>query len=480
MAAHKSVSKKKKRRRKYRVRWGRLAILILIVLAIPTSLYLGLRYLFNPLSLKSDHYIAQYKETFNPLDNVKSVLFDSKENVTFNGTVDPETLGSTQVSYEYKGKKYPFTVEVKDIEGPELTLKDVKTDTTTTVTQNDFIESISDASQYSLRMDGNTDPGQSGTYKISISARDEFGNTTTKTAKLERKADTTAPTIENFEKEVTLLAGDYYKPGNYTVQDDLDQNPGLYVDSSALNTMVPGVYTVNYTTSDRSGNQKTYAQEVTIEENPDLGKKICYLTFDDGPSGVTQQVLDILTQYGVTGTFFVTAEKPEHFDMMKKVVDQGSTIALHTYSHDYSKLYASDEAYFEDLQQISDLVEQQTGEVSKVIRFPGGSSNMISADYNEGIMSRLVDEVEEKGYAYFDWNVDSTDASGNGVSVDQIVANATSGIGVDNAVILMHDTDAKETTVQALPRIIQAYKDAGYTFRPLTTRSTPVHHSVNN
>lgn len=105
---------------------------------------------------------------------------------------------------------------------------------------------------------------------------------------------------------------------------------------------------------------------------------------------------------------------------------------------------------------------------------------MISADYNEGIMSRLVDEVEEKGYAYFDWNVDSTDASGNGVSVDQIVANATSGIGVDNAVILMHDTDAKETTVQALPRIIQAYKDAGYTFRPLTTRSTPVHHSVNN
>ena len=95
-------------------------------------------------------------------------------------------------------------------------------------------------------------------------------------------------------------------------------------------------------------------------------------------------------------------------------------------------------------------------------------------------MSTLVQEVQNKGYAYFDWNIDSTDASANGVPVEQIVENYTAGIGMDDVVILMHDTDAKPTTAQALPQIIAAYRDAGYVFKPLTRRSAPVHHGVVN
>lgn len=480
MAASKPVSKKKKKKRKYRIHWGRILALLLVTISVPAALYMGFRYFFDPLALKTDHYIAEYKQTFDPYDNIKSVTFDSKENIVFKGDVDTQTLGTTQGSYEYRGKTYPFTIEVKDTTGPDLVLRDVTTDTAALVEDQDFIESSSDASQFTVRIDGNTTPGQSGTYPITVTAKDQYDNVTTKTAKLIRKADTTAPTIDNFKEKVSILAGDYFQPDSYPVQDDLDPAPGLYVDTSQLDPATPGVYTVNYTTSDRSGNQKTYKQEVTIEENPDLGKKICYLTFDDGPSGVTQEILDTLSANGAVGTFFVTAANPEHYDMMKKIVDQGSAIALHTYSHDYPSVYANEDAYFEDLQKISDLVEQQTGVVSDVIRFPGGSSNMVSAEYNQGIMSRLVNDVEKRGYAYFDWNVDSTDASANGVDPATLVANATSGIGMDDVVILMHDTDAKQTTAQALPQIIQAYKDAGYVFRPLTTRSRPVHHTVNN
>ncbi len=479
MASNSQPVKKKRKKRRHRLRWGRVAILVLAVLAIPALIWSCYK-MFNPIALRSDHYIAQYKEAFDPYGNLKSVFLDSKNNVEFKGDVDTSTLGTTQGMYEYKGKEYPFTIEVKDTLGPDMTLKDVTTDTTTTVTSDSFIESISDASEYSVRLDGTIDPGQSGDYKVTITAKDAFDNTTTKTAKLHRIADKEAPEIENFQDTVTLMQGDYFTPNTYTAVDKLDENPTVHVDDSQLDLSTPGTYTVNYTASDRSGNQKTYKQTVTVEENPDYGKKIVYLTFDDGPSGVTNEILDELAANDVKATFFVTGANPEYYGLMKNIADAGHTVALHTYTHDYPTVYSSEEAYFDDLQKISDLVEQETGIKSNVIRFPGGSSNMVSADYSQGIMTQLVKDVQDRGYAYFDWNVDSTDASGNGVPVQTLIENATSGIGMDDVVILMHDTDAKETTAQALPSIIKAYKDAGYVFRPLTDKSTPVHHNVNN
>lgn len=477
--ANRKVSPNKKRRRKRRIRYDRIAILALGVIGIFALIWAGYRF-FNPLLLKSDHYIAEYGETFDPYGNIKSVFLDSKTNVDFQGDVDSSVLGEVGASYQYKNRTYPFTVEVKDTKGPDLILKNVTTDTTQPVTQDDFIESISDASEYSIRMDGDIQPGQSGKTQITITAKDSHGNTTTKTATLERKADKKAPEIENFEEKISLVQGDHFEAKSYTAVDDMDLEPKVVIDDSQLNTSAPGKYVVNYTAIDRSGNQKTYKQTIEVAENPDFGKKICYLTFDDGPSGVTEDILKILKENDAKATFFVTGANPEHYGKMKQIVDDGHTIALHTYTHDYPTIYSSEDAYFKDLEDISNLVEQQTGVKADVIRFPGGSSNDISAQYCPGIMTSLVKDVQDRGYAYFDWNVDSTDASYNGVPAADIVANATAGIGMDDVVILMHDTDAKPTTEEALPQIIQAYRDAGYVFNPLTTRSNPVHHTVNN
>ena len=329
-------------------------------------------------------------------------------------------------------------------------------------------------------MDGDDSSGKPGTYTITITAKDEYDNTTVKKAKLKRKQDTTPPKLEGFEDEVTLSQGGYYSQSSYAMTDDLDANPTLSVDQSQLDTTIPGTYKVNYITRDRTGNSKIYEQKVTVIENPDYGKQICYLTFDDGPSGVTEEILQTLKDNDVQATFFVTGANPEHYGLMKRIVEDGHTIALHTYSHDYANVYSSEENYFADLKKISDLVEQQTGVKADVIRFPGGSSNMVSADYQPGIMTKLVDAVHQKGYEFFDWNVDSTDASGNGVAPAILIENASSGIGLDEAVILCHDTDAKATTAQALSQIIQNYRDAGYVFRGLTKESVPVHHNVNN
>ena len=160
--------------------------------------------------------------------------------------------------------------------------------------------------------------------------------------------------------------------------------------------------------------------------------------------------------------------------------ERGHCIALHTYSHLYS-IYRSEKAYFADLEKISDLVYDATGERSMLVRFPGGSSNTISRKYCKGIMSTLTKELPKRGYAYFDWNVDSSDASAVHVPAEKIVRNSTAAIGrMNKVIVLMHDAEAKTSTVQALPDIIAAYRDAGYRFDVLSTDSFTWHHSVQN
>lgn len=206
--------------------------------------------------------------------------------------------------------------------------------------------------------------------------------------------------------------------------------------------------------------------------------KILYMTFDDGPSKYTDDILDILDQYGAKATFFVMYQ-PDYSHMYKEIVDRGHAIALHTYSHDYASIYSSDAAYFRDLQKISDYVYNQTGVRTNLIRFPGGGSNTISRSYNYGIMSRLTREVENRGYVYFDWNASNEDANGRAMSWQQI-RDAAIGYRQQEIVMLMHDTNAKYTTVQALPSIIEHYQARGYHCLALTEDSETAHHGVNN
>lgn len=211
----------------------------------------------------------------------------------------------------------------------------------------------------------------------------------------------------------------------------------------------------------------------------DLSQKTIYLTFDDGPSPRTPEILKILDQYGVKATFFViNGGKYNHY--MKDIVNAGHAIALHSYTHSYSTIYASESAYFSDLQKISDVVYEQTGVRTKLIRFPGGSSNTVSRKYSSGIMSRLTKQVESKGYVYFDWNLSSGDADGNRVPAQTLINNCRKVPRSNSVIVLMHDASAKKTTVEALPAIIEYYKKAGCKFAKLTESSPTAHQRVLN
>lgn len=208
------------------------------------------------------------------------------------------------------------------------------------------------------------------------------------------------------------------------------------------------------------------------------GNRVVYLTFDDGPSPRTSEILDILKKYNVKATFFVTNQNSQYDYLIKRAYDEGHTIGLHTSSHNYHEIYASEDAYFADLQAIQDKVYNITGYRSTIIRFPGGSSNTVSR-FNPGIMTRLTQLVEERGFYYHDWNVDSEDAAG--ANEERQMNNVMTYSPKHEVVnLLMHDSGNKYATVNSLEAKIKYYLDNGYSIEPITPSSPCVHHGVNN
>lgn len=205
--------------------------------------------------------------------------------------------------------------------------------------------------------------------------------------------------------------------------------------------------------------------------------RVVYLTFDDGPSANTGRVLNILNQYGIKATFFVTCNGQNYNYYIKQAYDAGNAIGLHTCTHNYN-IYRSADTYFADLNRVGDMVQGLIGIRPNIIRFPGGSSNTVSRRYARGIMGQLTAQVRAQGYQYFDWNCSSSDASGNNIPVATIISS--SKCQPKQIVLLMHDTAAKNTTVQALPEIIEYYRARGYSFGVLTDSSYAAHHRVNN
>ena len=225
--------------------------------------------------------------------------------------------------------------------------------------------------------------------------------------------------------------------------------------------------------------QKTRADELEFALKNANKLKTAYLTFDDGPSPNTLNILKILKEQNVPATFFVVGTR--YTEYIKNIVNDGHAIGLHTYTHDYSKVYASVDSFFSDLNKIAEAVKTQTGLTPRIIRFAGGSSNMESRKYSKGIMTTLTKEVEKRGMRYFDWNCDSGDASGTNVPAAKLVQNVVNGAKGKNFVcVLMHDTNAKQTTAQALPEIIKYLKGQGYQFASLNVTSPIFHHGVNN
>lgn len=436
-------------------------------------------YQFHPVFLKSGVVKQELKEPFDLQGNIRFVFGGKPSEVKISTDLDTSKTGDYSVEYSFRGQKARAVVQVRDTKAPELIVKDYKTDLAEELKPEFFVEKVTDASEVSLAFEKRETFSEPGTYDVNIVAEDTEGNSTVETAQVTLEKDETAPQIQGVEEASVLQGNTLDFMSGVTVTDDIDPSPSFEVDYGQVDFNVPGTYTVVYTAKDRSGNENRLERKIVVRKNDELNQKIVFLTFDDGPSENTGKVLDILKKYNVKATFFVTGHNQQYDYLMKRAYDEGHAVGLHTYSHNYAEVYASEEAYFNDLQKISDLVEKVTGAKSNIIRFPGGSSNTVSAEYSKGLMTTLTKKVQEKGYQYFDWNCDSTDASGNNVPVDKLVKNATSS-SAKHINILMHDTDAKDTTVEALPKIIEHYQKQGYIFKAITVDSFTAHHGVNN
>ena len=296
--------------------------------------------------------------------------------------------------------------------------------------------------------------------------------------------DITAPELKlEGETTITIKAGEKFTEPGYTAIDNVDGDITENVTvSNEHNANKAGTYTITYTVSDSFGNSATATRTLIVEaaKQPETvtpeGATI-YLTFDDGPGPYTRQLLDVLKKYDVKATFFV-CDRGQYNKLMKDIVDEGHSIAIHSKTHEYGEIYASDDAFFADLNAMSDIIYKNSGVRTTLMRFPGGSSNAISKKYSAGIMTRLTKAVQDQGYQYFDWNVDSNDAGG-AKTADEVYNNVTKGCsGRKTSVVLQHDIH--KYSVDAVERIIQWGLANGFTFRALDPTSPGAHHGVNN
>ena len=423
-------------------------------------------------------YGQKYKE---PGYKVTRFGKDYTKKVKVKNKINKNKLGTYEVIYEVKIAGINFKqirkVKISDNEKPKITLK------------GDKKVSICPHAEYKEEGYSATDNYDGDlTIKVKITKKDNIitylvkdtaGNTT-KVKRTIIKEDKTAPVITLKQgSTITLYLNETWKEPGYTAIDNCDSDITNKVETSGnVNTKKLGTYKITYSVTDEAGNVAKIERTVKVVNRPVAdGSSIIYLTFDDGPKeGTTNVILDILKEENVKATFFVTNSGPDY--LIKRAYDEGHTVGLHTASHNYQTVYNSVDNYYRDLKQVQNRVKRITGYESKIIRFPGGSSNTISKKYSKGIMSVLTKDTVNKGYRYYDWNISSGDAGE--VSTASGVYNTVIKYLKKNRsnMILMHDI--KPYTRDALRNIIKYGKNNGYTFAKITMSTPMITHGVNN
>lgn len=252
-------------------------------------------------------------------------------------------------------------------------------------------------------------------------------------------------------------------------------------------TVIPylvGEYALTYTVTDDDGRRAEARRTVTVVpvELPqviDPPLKTIYLTFDDGPATYTDALLDTLKQYDVKATFFVVGRSP-YRDVIRRAYEEGHSIGVHSYTHEFENIYTSEEAFFADFLATEEVIHRQTGQYTTIFRFPGGSANTISL-YNPGIISRLAKIMEDMGYRYFDWNASAKDAQSPGSdNILEYYSTLVSTVKQDGSptIVLQHDPNVY--SIRALKYFIPWALKNGYTFLPLDMTSPVIHSRIYN
>ena len=242
---------------------------------------------------------------------------------------------------------------------------------------------------------------------------------------------------------------------------------------AALEAQVAAAAATTSTTS-AGGYQALYPdfyapQTYSATSSPD---NTAYLTFDDGPSGNTDIILQTLQEENVKATFFVVGtDNADNLARMRRIVQEGHTIGMHSYSHSYKKIYASVEAFLKDMYQVFNLIKDTTGVTPTCFRFPGGSIN----SSNKAVYKDIKAEMIRRGFVPYDWNVSSGDASTTKYTPEQLTGYVLNGIGSKSRIIvLMHDSSSKENTAQAVRQIIIGIREKGFIFAPLDYQTKPI------
>jgi len=468
-------------------------LLIILISFISIAIIVGVCFVFfipNVKLLGSRIVTIKLNEEYK--DKGVSITYqgrDISKEASISNNIDSNKVGTYEVIY--KIKKGPFevekrrTVKVIDDIAPEITLEGEKE---VTICPNKKFDEIGFSALDNY--DGDITEKVKVIEeedKITYTISDSSGNTTSVSRTFIRK-DLEKPKISLKGASVLYIdkGGVYNEPG-YSASDNCegDMTSSVVVDGN-INTNNLGTNKVTYKVIDKAGNETIVSRTVYVK-NPTVSapsgiykNSMIYLTFDDGPSNVTGQVLDILKQKNVKATFFVINNSDSLNYLIKRAYDEGHTIGLHSSTHRYDLIYSSVDNYFNDLYNISNKVKNITGRESKIIRFPGGGSNLVSRQYSSGIMSVLTNEVLARGYHYFDWNVDCGDAGGSKNSTD-VYNNVVNYLSHNQTnVVLMHDFANNYKTLEALDDIIDYGLANGYTFAALDMNTPLVRHRVNN
>ena len=410
---------------------------------------------------------------------------DKRLEVQTHGSVDVSRLGSYVLTYtasfafnEYSTERRvnvvdttPPVIELKHIEGYQPTWMTGYAEEGYTARDN--VDGDLTGHVQRVKLDD----------RVQYTVTDSSGNSTV--------VERLLPALSYRPPRITLLGGDnmvlragtWFEDPGVTVDDDLgnDLSAHLITEGEVI-PWLAGDYQINYSVTSELGETISAVRNVQIvpvglPQTVTPEEKTIYLTFDDGPGPYTGKLLDVLDKYGAKATFFVTAQDPRYLDQIGRAYKAGHGIGVHTSSHDYNKIYASEYAFFEDFFNMEEIIKQQTGSYTRLFRFPGGSSNTVSR-FNPGIMSRLTKAMNDMGYQYYDWNVTSGDAGGT-TKTDQIIKNIKDGCMQHRiSVVLQHDI--KDYSVAAVENVLKWGLENGYSFKALQLESPSAHHGVNN
>lgn len=499
----KSVKKPKKKNRLWIV-----LLIVAVVLALLCAAAGMLAYTYRnglQIELLGDAQITQeYQEPFK--DPGATTSFDGffydlwPVPVTVEGEVNTEKLGTYTLTYssEYVLDLWLFTLTCQTSITRDVAVVDTKAPEIQLLTDPDYFtlpgrEYQEEGFVATDNHDGditNLVVRTQDQDKVTYTVTDASGNTAEVVRTIEY-SDPIPPELKLKGSSVIMLRrGKTYREPGFEAMDNCD---GDITDRVVVNGTVDGnrtgTYVLEYSVKDNYGNVTTLTRTVFVDyvkqvsglpampdQTPDEPNgHTVYLTFDDGPTVYTDKLLDVLDKYGVKVTFFVVYGN--RVEQLQRMDAAGHTIGIHSNTHEYSEIYSSVDNFFKDFDAISDKVEAAVGYRPTILRFPGGSSNTVSR-FNPGIMSRLANEVVEKGYRYFDWNVSSGDAGGATTS-QKVYENVIDGIkGRNVAVVLQHDT--KGFSVDAVEEIIIWGLENGYTFLPLGSTSPTAAHGLNN